>query len=119
MARRMGTNVSDMTAVLFLATRGSAGAAELADHLGMTRASITVLVDRLERDGMVVRERSTVDRRRVSISTTPAARIAALTAWMPAIDQLDDVCRSFGVDERNLALTLLARLTDAMRTVHQ
>ncbi len=115
MARRMDTNVSDMTAVIYLASRGPAGAAELADHLGMTRASTTALVDRLEQHGLVERVRSTVDRRRVSISTTAAARVAALSAWMPAIDELDAVCRSFSGPERSLVQDLLARLTSAMQ----
>lgn len=120
MARLMDTNISDMTAVIYLASRGPAGAAELADHLGMSRASTTALVDRLEHLGLVERARSTTDRRRrrrrrVSISTTPAARAAALTAWMPAIEELDTVCRSLADPDRVLVQDLLARLTHAMQ----
>lgn len=115
MARLMDTNVSDMTAVIFLASGGPAGAAELADHVGMTRAATTALVDRLERQGMVERVRSSVDRRRVRISTTPAARVAALTAWMPAIEELDRVCRSLSESERATLCEVLDRLGAAMQ----
>ena len=63
MARRMGVNVSDMTAILWLSEHGPVGSAELARRLGISTAATTVLVDRLERAWHVERVRDTVDRR--------------------------------------------------------
>ena len=114
MARRMDMNVSDMTATLLLSERGPLGGAELARLLGVTAAAVTVLVDRLERAGLAERVRDTVDRRRVRVSATPAARTALLRAWMPAIQELDEVCRSLPEPERVVARDLLARLAAAM-----
>src|SRR5271166_5314618 len=45
--------------------------ADLADKAGVTRATITGLVDTLERDGLVVREHDPRDRRMMLIHLTP------------------------------------------------
>lgn len=115
MARLMGMNVTDMKAILLLSENGPLGATELADRLGLAMASTTALVDRLERAGHVERIRDLVDRRRVTITGTTAARAAVLTAWVPAIQTIDDVCRSLTDTEREFALDLLARLTAAIQ----
>jgi DNA-binding MarR family transcriptional regulator len=46
--------------------------AELADAAGVTRATMTGLIDTLERDGFVKREPDTNDRRMMSVRLTPA-----------------------------------------------
>lgn len=114
MARRMGVNVSDMTAILWLSEHGPVGGAELARRLGISSAATTVLVDRLERAGHVERVRDTVDRRRVTLTETAEARAAALRAWLPAIQEIDEVSRSLSEPERVFARDLLTRLTAAM-----
>jgi DNA-binding MarR family transcriptional regulator len=45
--------------------------AELADRTGVTRATITGLVDTLERDGLVTRTPDLADRRMMSVRLTP------------------------------------------------
>src|ERR1035438_1304615 len=45
---------------------------DLARHMGVTASTMSLTVDRLERTGYVLRERSTVDRRRVDLLLTPA-----------------------------------------------
>jgi DNA-binding MarR family transcriptional regulator len=110
----MGMNTTDMTAIHLLAEFGPMGTTELADRLGIRLGSTTVLVDRLERSGHVERVRDTVDRRRVVVSETAAARDASATAWLPAIREIDEVCRSLSEEERAFALDLLTRLREAM-----
>jgi DNA-binding MarR family transcriptional regulator len=46
--------------------------AELADAAGVTRATMTGLIDTLERDGYVKREPDPVDRRQMSVLLTPS-----------------------------------------------
>jgi len=49
---------------------------DLARHMGVTASTMSLTIDRLERTGYVLRERSAVDRRRVDLLLTPAgARI--------------------------------------------
>jgi len=53
-------------------TPGPRTPAELADASGVTRATMTGLIDTLERDGFVKREPDTHDRRMMSVRLTPA-----------------------------------------------
>ena len=46
-------------------------AGQLAEHTGLTTGAITKIVDRLEKDGFVRRERSQADRRQVMIHAVP------------------------------------------------
>ena len=45
---------------------------DLARHMGVTAATMSVAIDRLERKGFVARTRDTVDRRRVHLRLTTA-----------------------------------------------
>ncbi|WP_224387924.1 MarR family winged helix-turn-helix transcriptional regulator [Pseudonocardia sp. ICBG1293] len=114
-ARTMGIGVTDMTAIMVLTEHGPMGATGLAGRLGITLASTTVLADRLERAGYVARGRDAEDRRRVTLAATAAARGAAGAAWLPAITEIDDVCRVLSGPQRESALDLLARLTAAVQ----
>lgn len=113
-ARVLRMNVTDLTAITLLTEHGPMGATELAGRLGIRLASTTVLVDRLERAGHVERVRDTVDRRRVTVTETAAARAASLAAWLPAIQEIDEVCGSLSTAQRAFAIDLLGRLTAAM-----
>jgi DNA-binding MarR family transcriptional regulator len=55
---------------------------ELAQRCQVTAQTMTRTVDRLERDGLAVRHRSTTDRRRVGIALTPAGE----QAYAQAVD---------------------------------
>lgn len=113
-ARVMGMNTTDMTALHVLAEVGPLGTTGLAARLGISQASTTVLVDRLERAGHVERVRDGADRRRVVVTDTDAAREANRAAWQPTILEIDDICRSLTEAERTFALDLLGRLRRAM-----
>lgn len=52
---------------------GASTPAELAGKAGVTRATMTGLVDTLERDGLVRREPDAADRRRMTVRLTPRA----------------------------------------------
>ncbi len=53
---------------------GTLGPAELADAAGVSRATMTGLIDTLERDGLVTREPDTVDRRMMLVRLTAKGR---------------------------------------------
>lgn len=61
---------------------------ELGTHLGVDKASIVALLDRLERVGLIERRRSTRDRRRQGISLTVGGE-AALERLMVQVRQLE------------------------------
>ena len=61
--------------------------AELADAAGVTRATMTGLIDTLERDGFVKREPDPDDRRQMSVRLTPRAE-KFLRAFLPGHFQM-------------------------------
>lgn len=71
-AERFGLNATDLKALDLLQRVGPLGAGEIANHTGLTSASVTSLIDRLEARGLVRRAADpSGDRRRVLVSATP------------------------------------------------
>lgn len=60
----------------------------LSGRLGMNSAAVTALVDRLERLGLISRERDTADRRRVLLAVTDRAVELGWSFFGPLIDRL-------------------------------
>jgi DNA-binding MarR family transcriptional regulator len=75
---------------LLILARANPGIAqiELGTHLGVDKASIVALLDRLERAGLIERRRSTRDRRRQGIFLTEAGS-GELEALMVQVRQLE------------------------------
>ena len=114
MAHLLEMNPNDMAAIGLLTQHGPMGSAELARRLGISSASTTLLVDRLEAAGHAERVRDTTDRRRVVLTDTPAARAATLRAWLPSIREIDDICRDLTRSQREFALDFLRQITSAV-----
>lgn len=78
LTRRMEMHTSDLRALRMLAIREQQGTVvtphAIAEHLAMTTASATSLIDRLVRDGFVERARHPEDGRSRIITLTPKAR---------------------------------------------
>ncbi|WP_436847817.1 MarR family transcriptional regulator [Streptomyces coeruleorubidus] len=85
----------------------------LGAQLGVNSASTTALVDRLERRGLVRRERDTRDRRRVLLVVQDEAVTLGWSFFGPLIHEMVAEMRSF--DEKELAT--VRRLLLAMRDV--
>lgn len=88
-ARRMGLAPNDVWALEHLFAAGPLGPVELARRLGITSASATVLVDRLEAAGYVERRPHPGDRRRLVVAPTVAAGPDATAALAPFLAELD------------------------------
>ena len=70
-ASRAGISGSDLDCLDFLILEGRVTAGRLAEVTGLTTGAITGVVDRLEKAGLVRRERDDNDRRKVFIATVP------------------------------------------------
>lgn len=66
-----GLTMSQFRAMQFLYRRRGCPLHELADHLGITPATCSVLVERLVQRGVATRRRCAADRRRVILGLTP------------------------------------------------
>src|SRR6266566_3047321 len=70
-ANSVGISGSDLECLDFLNLEGRVTAGRLAEVTGLTTGAITGVVDRLEKAGLVRRERDADDRRKVFIRTVP------------------------------------------------
>ena len=66
-AGRMGVNVTDWKCAEILARSGPINPGKLSDMTGMTTAATTQVINRLEKAGMLKRERDSQDRRKVTV----------------------------------------------------
>src|ERR1700677_3265256 len=111
-AERIGINVTDLNCLNILALRGQMTAGELARATGLTTASITGVLDRLEDAGFVRRERDAHDRRRVVVhlDATRGLRDVApvIEAWRAVATQYTD-------EQLTLILGFQAQLEQIMR----
>ncbi|HEX4052103.1 MAG TPA: MarR family winged helix-turn-helix transcriptional regulator [Steroidobacteraceae bacterium] len=97
---------------LLCLVRFNAGIAqiELGTHLGVDKASIVALLDRLERAGLIERRRSTRDRRRQGISLTQAGE-SEVDSLMMQVRQLErHMASRFNKQELDQFLTFLHRM---------
>lgn len=93
-----------------LSKQESTTVASLARDLETDAPSMTRALDRMEAKGLVVRERSTVDRRVVQIRLTPEGRRIADLVPPVLADVLNGHLSGFTHDEWQLLLRLLRRM---------
>jgi DNA-binding MarR family transcriptional regulator len=87
----LGVNVTDMAALEQLLNNGPMTPGQLAEHLKVTTAAATQIVDRLERAGHVARERRANDRRKICVVPVEASVDRAFEQLAPMMDGLDGV----------------------------
>lgn len=114
LARQLGLSLTDLTALHHLVGRAPLGPAELGRRLGMSSASATVLVDRLERAGHVRRRRDPADRRRIVLQVTDTAAARSLDAVRPLTEAITAIGDELDEPTRHVIATYLARAAEAM-----
>lgn len=91
--------------------------ATLAEEAGVTRATMTGLIDTLEKDGMVSRAADANDRRTVQVRLTGAGR-AMLDGMLPDYFQcVADVMRPLSEGERTQLVRLLQKVQGGLGDV--
>jgi DNA-binding MarR family transcriptional regulator len=103
-ASTAGISSSDLECLDFLNLEGRVTAGRLAEVTGLTTGAITGVVDRLEKVGLVRRERDDADRRKVFIVVVPeaAARIGQL--YVPMQQVMHRLWNSYSDEELRLLL---------------
>ncbi|MBW8782727.1 MAG: MarR family transcriptional regulator [Verrucomicrobia bacterium] len=91
--------------------------AELADKAGVTRATMTGLVDTLERDGMVTRQPDPEDRRMMSVALTDKG-VAFIKEVLPGhFRRMAALMGSLSESERQILVRLLTKILTQADTV--
>ncbi len=84
--------------------------AELADMAGVTRATMTGLVETLERDGFVRREPAPGDRRMMSVHLTPRGETLLKELLPPHFRLMGAIMAPLTHEERKQLVRLLAKI---------
>jgi len=112
-----GLHLTDLRAIIELLDAERAGVAASPGWLGarltLNSASVTALLDRLERLGHVRREPDPTDRRRLRLVVRPAAKELGWAFFGPLIGDVIEVARSFSDAELATVRRFLAAVTNA------
>lgn len=85
LSRAAGMTASQMVILQIVEREGEPGAGKVAALAGLSQATVTALLDRLETRGLLIRRRDETDRRRISVVLTEAGR--AVLAETPDVLQ--------------------------------
>ena len=110
-----GISGSDLECLDFLNLEGRVTAGRLAEVTGLTTGAITGVVDRLEKAGLVRRERDEADRRKVFIVTVPenVARIGRF--YVPLQQGMQKLWGTYSDAELQLLLRFTSQGQKTMR----
>lgn len=112
----MRLNETDMRALHFVITRENHGELvtprELAEHLGITTASTTKLLDRLERGGHVRRAPHPSDRRALTIRVSAETRAAAMQSMGRSQASRIAAAAALSPEHREVVIAFLQRSAD-------
>jgi DNA-binding MarR family transcriptional regulator len=115
-ADRIGINATDLNCLNLVALTGHMTAGDLAKRTGLTTASITGVLDRLEEGGFVRRERDAHDRRRVIVNLNAGPGLHRVGATFgPLVRAWRATAATYSDDELRLLLDFQQRLEEIMR----
>jgi DNA-binding MarR family transcriptional regulator len=115
-ADRIGINNTDLNCLNILSFSGHMTAGELAKATGLTTASITGVVDRLEEAGFVRRERDPNDRRRVVVRLSLDKAVSDVASvFAPMLRDWREMAARYSDDELRLIVDFYGRVEQVFR----
>jgi DNA-binding Lrp family transcriptional regulator len=115
-ADRIGINATDLNCLNILSFSGQMTAGQLAKATGLTTASITGVIDRLEEAGYVRRERDTTDRRRVVIRLVLERAVSDVaTVFLPMVRAWQNMAERYSDDELRLIVEFYGQMEQVLQ----
>jgi DNA-binding MarR family transcriptional regulator len=115
-ADRIGINNTDLNCLNILSFSGHMTAGELAKATGLTTASITGVIDRLEEAGFVRRERDPHDRRRVVVRLSLDKAVSDVASvFAPMLRDWRAMASRYSDDELRLIVDFYGRVEQVFR----
>jgi DNA-binding MarR family transcriptional regulator len=112
-AKRMGLEVSELSALEHLQAAGPMTLGRLGERLSMSPGAVTALVDRVERKGYVERVPNPKDRRSALVRETEAGLEESLEHLWPYIEEMRGIEERFSEEERAIVARFLLAATEA------
>jgi DNA-binding MarR family transcriptional regulator len=115
-ADRIGINATDLNCLNILSFSGQLTAGELARATGLTTASITGVIDRLEDVGYVRRDRDATDRRRVVVHLVLDKALSDVApVFLPMVREWQQMAADYSDEELRLILAFYRRMEQVFR----
>jgi DNA-binding MarR family transcriptional regulator len=115
-AERIGINATDLNTLNLLSFRGQMTAGQLAKATGLSTASITGVIDRLEEAGFVRRERDAADRRRVVVRLITERAVREIApVFLPMVKTWQQLAENYSDDELKLIVDFTGQLEQVLR----
>lgn len=115
-AETAGLSATESKTADYLARLGPLTPKELAKHSGLAPASVTALVDRLERKGVVRRRPHPDDRRKVLVEVDYEGVRASVHLWDFLTSSVVAACENYSEDELG---TIVRFIGDAAEITHE
>lgn len=115
LATEFGVTVPQLTCLLRVVEAGPMSLKALAREVDLSASTLVGIVDRLEKKGLVRRERSRTDRRQVLISATMAGAVLATGSPTPLQDRLATALHMLPEGEQAAIASSLERIVDLMQ----
>ena len=113
MARLLGVNETDLRCLELLIGGEALLPSELGAALGLTTGSVTAMLDRLEKLGLLTRAPHPVDRRKTLVRITESAVARCFELLAPHIEEGSaEVRKRYDVEQLKLINDFLATVTD-------
>jgi DNA-binding MarR family transcriptional regulator len=116
---RLQLRDGDLDLLEVIARHGPMGPSTLARHTALHPATMTGVLDRLEKSGWVTRERDPQDRRSLVLQVRGDRVREILTLYGGMNKALDDLCATYTDDELRVIADFLTRTAQAGRTETQ
>lgn len=114
-AKSSGLSIAQLNTLMYLSHLGRCGVSGIGDHLGVTNAAASQMIERLVQQGFLERTEDPEDRRSKQISLTEKGRklieggIDSRHRWM------EDLTTTLSIEEQELIIQALVLLTRAVR----
>jgi len=113
---RAGLNDVDLDCLDLVARHGPLSPSALAERAALHPATVTGILDRLERGGWVARERDPSDRRAVVVRTRRERNPELMRLYSGMNSSMNEICAGYGDAELEVLADFLRRTVDAGRS---
>jgi DNA-binding MarR family transcriptional regulator len=105
----------DLDCLDLISRHGPLSPSALARRAGLHPATMTGILDRLERDGWISRDRDPDDRRAVAVRALPGRGAELFRLYAGMNSSMDELCAAYSGEQLELLADFLRRATDAGR----
>jgi DNA-binding MarR family transcriptional regulator len=115
--KETGLTITQLNTLMRLHYGGSCGISEVGDHLGITNAATSQMVQRLVEQGLLERTEDAHDRRVKQLALTASGRALIEQAIEARRRWLEDLTTALPAEQQTNIVSALADLTEAARTL--